>query len=132
MHNPSKYDVTRKGSTVEVGKAAVSLEDVIANLAETGTLDLNKLRFVSGPVESTLRGPDLPKHVALLRLDTDWYQSTKIELEVFWPRLTKGGVLIVDDYWHWKGARKAVDDYFHGRWPVKNNIDKAAIMVVKP
>ncbi len=131
MHNPGRYDITRKGSRIDVGKSAVALDAVVANLAETGTLDLNKLRFVSGPVESTLRGSDLPQQIALLRLDTDWYQSTKVELEVLWPRVSKEGVMIVDDYWHWQGARKAVDEFFYGRWPVKNNIDKAAIMVVK-
>jgi hypothetical protein len=48
----------------------------------------------------------------LLRLDTDWYESTKHELVHLYPRLVPNGVLIIDDYGHWKGAREAVDEYF--------------------
>jgi hypothetical protein len=46
-----------------------------------------------------------------LRLDTDWYASTKHELEHLYPRLRHGGILIIDDYGHWKGARQAVDEF---------------------
>ncbi len=52
-----------------------------------------------------------PEQIALLRLDTDWYESTRHELHHLFPRLVSGGVLIVDDYGHWKGARQAVDEY---------------------
>ena len=52
-----------------------------------------------------------PGEIALLRLDTDWYESTRHELVHLFPRLSRNGVLIIDDYGHWKGARKAVDDY---------------------
>jgi O-methyltransferase len=133
MANPSDCDVTRAGLRISVGKAAVSLDEVVANLSETGTLDLNWLRFILGPVESTLRNnTNLPSKIALLRLDTDWYKSTKIELEVLWPLLQRNGVLIIDDYGHWKGARKAVDDYFGDHGPEKIAIDYTAIMMVKP
>jgi hypothetical protein len=47
-----------------------------------------------------------------LRLDTDWYKSTKTELEWLYPTLSNSGVLIIDDYGHWQGSRKAVDEYF--------------------
>jgi hypothetical protein len=47
----------------------------------------------------------------LLRLDTDLYDSTKVELEIFYPQLSENGVLIIDDYGHWQGARRAVDEY---------------------
>ena len=52
-----------------------------------------------------------PSQIALLRLDTDWYESTRHELEHLYPRLATGGVLIVDDYGHWEGARKATDEH---------------------
>lgn len=68
--------------------------------------------FVQGMVEDTLRGELLPEKIALLRLDTDFYESTKIELEVLLPRLSVGGVLIVDDYGVWAGSRKAVQESF--------------------
>lgn len=67
--------------------------------------------FRKGDVKDTLK-EDVPDKISLLRLDTDWYESTKLELEVLFPRLVKGGILILDDYGYWLGARKAVDDYF--------------------
>lgn len=70
-----------------------------------------KTHFIKGMVEQTIP-LSAPEKIALLRLDTDWYESTKHELEHLFPRLTKGGVLIIDDYGHWQGARKAVDEYF--------------------
>jgi hypothetical protein len=54
----------------------------------------------------------LPKQISVLRLDTDWYESTRKELEVLYPRLSIGGVLIIDDYGHWAGCKKATDEYF--------------------
>lgn len=54
----------------------------------------------------------MPDKIALLRLDTDFYESTAHELRYLYPRLTLGGVLICDDYNFWEGARKAIDDYF--------------------
>jgi O-methyltransferase len=69
------------------------------------------LRLVRGPVEETI--PEhAPEELALLRLDTDWYESTRHELRHLYPRLRHGGVLIVDDYGHWEGARRAVDEHF--------------------
>lgn len=73
--------------------------------------DPARLRFVAGKVEDTLPGA-APELIALLRLDTDWYQSTRHELEHLFPRLAPGGVLIIDDYGWWEGARRAVDEYF--------------------
>ena len=63
-----------------------------------------------GKVEDTIPGT-IPDRIALLRLDTDWYESTRHELVNLWPRLSPGGVLIVDDYGTWAGARKAVDEF---------------------
>jgi hypothetical protein len=69
-----------------------------------------RIHFIEGRVEETLPRR-APEHIALLRLDTDWYESTRHELVHLYPRLNVGGVLIVDDYGHWKGARRAVDEY---------------------
>jgi hypothetical protein len=91
-----------------------------------------RLHFVRGPVEETL--PDRsPGPLALLRLDTDWYASTAHELEHLYPLLAPGGVLIVDDYGHWDGARRAVDEYFatHGDRPLLNRIDYTGRIGVK-
>ncbi len=69
-----------------------------------------RIHLVRGPVEETLPAA-APDGLALLRLDTDWYESTRHELEHLYPRLATGGVLIVDDYGHWEGARKAADEH---------------------
>ncbi|MFL5739004.1 MAG: TylF/MycF/NovP-related O-methyltransferase [Flavisolibacter sp.] len=69
-----------------------------------------KIQYVRGKVEETI--PEvIPQKIALLRLDTDWYESTRHELIHLFPLLARGGVLIIDDYGYWKGARKAVDEY---------------------
>ena len=86
------------------------IEEVKQNMASTQYPQAS-IRFVKGKVEDTLQN-QLPEQIAILRLDTDWYESTKICLEQLYPRLVTGGVLIVDDYGHWQGCRKAVDEYF--------------------
>jgi hypothetical protein len=85
------------------------LENVQKNIAST-KYPQNKILYIKGKVEDTIPAT-LPDEIALLRLDTDWYESTKHELIHLFPRLQKGGVLIIDDYGFWKGARKAVDEY---------------------
>jgi hypothetical protein len=87
-----------------------SIDDVKRNVLSTG-YPPSKLHFLQGKVEETIPGT-LPGPIALLRLDTDWYESTKHELEHLFPLLNPKGVLIVDDYGCWAGARKAVDEYF--------------------
>jgi len=95
-------------------KAMASLPDVIAGMESTG-YPKSKIKYVSGDVCETLLATELPTHIALLRLDTDWYESTKVELEVLWNRVTVGGVVILDDYDHWEGAKIAVDEFFANR-----------------
>lgn len=140
MPEPSEIDVTKSGKRaldsynkkvlIGVKWSEVSVGQVRQNLETCGVLDEDRLRFVEGKVEDTLLVPEnLPDKIALLRLDTDWYASTKIELEILYPLLAPGGVLIVDDYGHWQGARKAVDDYLPGvEW---TKIDYTAVMMVK-
>lgn len=86
-------------------------EQQVRELLAASGYPMARLHFVRGPVESTLPGR-APERIALLRLDTDWYESTRHELEHLYPRLAPGGVLIVDDYGHWDGCRRAVDEYF--------------------
>lgn len=100
--------------------AYASLEMVKKVFLNKKLLD-ESVHFVQGKVEDTLNDPrNLPDKISVLRLDTDWYESTKMELEVLYPRLSIGGVLIVDDYGHWQGSTKAVDEYFefHGFRPL--------------
>ena len=88
--------------------------------------DETRLHFIKGKVEDTLTQSEaqLPSSIAVLRLDTDWYESTRVELEVFWPRLSPGGWLYLDDYQAWGGATRAVDE-----WLAKNNWTKHARLV---
>jgi hypothetical protein len=83
--------------------------DVRRNMALTGYPE-DRLRFVPGMVEETI--PDTaPERIALLRLDTDWYASHRHVLEHLYDRVVPGGIVIFDDYGHFVGARKAVDEF---------------------
>lgn len=111
--------------------AYATLEDVKENIYK---LDYPKDRitFIKGKVEDTIPR-SVPHAISLLRLDTDWYESTKHELVHLFPLLSSGGVIIIDDYGHWQGAKKAVDEYFEEN-KVKvllNRIDYTGRIVVK-
>jgi len=93
------------------GWACAQLDEVKANMASTG-FPLDRIRYIPGKVEDTLPA-SAPESISLLRLDTDFYESTKHELVHLFPRLSHGGVLIIDDYGAFPGARKAVDEYIH-------------------
>jgi O-methyltransferase len=110
-----------------------SLAEVRAHFAELDLLGPN-VKFVEGDVvESLKHESNLPGAIAVLRLDTDWYESTLAELQVLYPRLSPGGVLIIDDYGHWSGAKRAVDEYFHDHpRPLLQYTDYTGRMGVKP
>ncbi len=121
MTEPTEADKDHAGNSAQVlldtseKKAEtvwnmVGLEEVKKNLAATG-YPLSKIQFIKGKVEETIPG-HIPDTISLLRLDTDWYESTRHELIHLYPLLEKNGVLIIDDYGYWQGARKAVDEYF--------------------
>jgi hypothetical protein len=109
-----------------------SVGTVEATLLGTG-YPRDRLHFVVGAVEETLPA-QAPAELALLRLDTDWYESTRHELEHLYPRLVPGGVLIIDDYGHWEGARRAVEEYFreHPPRPLLSRIDYTGRVALKP
>jgi len=90
------------------------IEKVVNELLQTN-YPFQKLHFIKGDVRKTLLIKDnIPDKIAILRLDTDWYDSTKVELETMWNNLVWGGVLILDDYYYWKGQQDAVDEFFKG------------------
>ena len=89
-----------------------SLGEVQNNFRKRNLLDANVV-FIEGPVEETLRKKGVPPTcISFLRLDTDWYESTKVELETLYPSVTNGGVVVIDDYGCWSGSKKATDEYF--------------------
>ena len=127
MSKPSEFDIstlnesaTEEFSDKEINENSSNwcnapLIDVQNILSKIG-YDNSKFHFIKGKVEDTL--PEkAPQNISILRLDTDWYESTKHELIHLFPRLSKGGVIIIDDYGYWAGAKKAVDEYF-----LENNI----------
>ena len=107
-------------------------EEVEANLFATG-YPRERIKLIKRKVEETIPG-QAPDKISLLRLDTDWYESTKHELLHLYPRLSNSGVLIIDDYGHWRGSRKATDQYFanSGMTPILlNRIDYTGRIGVK-
>lgn len=124
MTPPTAADRTADGTSAQVlldrdadktGYWCVAgLDDVRRNMLSTG-YPPDRIHYAKGPVEATLPAQSPTGPVALLRLDTDWYESTRHELVHLFPLLCEGGVLIIDDYGHWAGARQAVDEYLAGQ-----------------
>ncbi len=122
MSEPTDKDVDMRGYSAKKkllhGKkeeswvwAYSAIEEVKENIYSV-SYPRDRIKFIIGKVEDTLISSDLPEKISLLRLDTDWYESTKVELEILYPKVVEGGVIIIDDYGHWKGCKRAVDDYF--------------------
>lgn len=143
MSEPSGVDQTFRGEAAstlmaknERETSAIwaygALDEVRKNVLSTG-YDPSLVAFVQGKVEDTLPA-HAPETIALLRLDTDWYESTKHELEHLYPRLSVGGVLIIDDYGHWQGSRKAVDEYVREKQlkVLLQRIDYTGRLCIKP
>ncbi len=143
MTAPSEHDVDNQAG--EAAKARfekeqrgnhnewcfASLTEVQQNFRECGLFS-DRVIFVKGDVLETLgREENVPARISVLRLDTDWYESTRMELDVLWPRLSPGGILMVDDYGHWGGAKKAVDEFFAAARPFFHYIDYTGRLAVK-
>jgi hypothetical protein len=140
MVEPSFYDVNYNNKSAKkmfdehkkkkIGFAMCSLEEVRKNIIKNTNVD--NILLIKGKVESTLKiKKNLPKKISILRLDTDFYESTKIELEILFPKLVKGGVLIIDDYGFWKGSKKAVDEYFGNYRQFLHYIDHSCRLLIK-
>ncbi|WP_449416926.1 TylF/MycF/NovP-related O-methyltransferase [Phormidium nigroviride] len=138
MPTPTEFDVDKYGRTGfemmeqygdEIGWCYASLEDVQAAFS-VHNFDF-EIHFVQGDVIETLEKIK-PEIISVLRLDTDWYESTALEFQLLYPRLSTGGVLIVDDYGCWAGSRKATDDYFREvPGPMLTRIDKEVRLGIK-
>jgi hypothetical protein len=145
MSEPTKHDSRTGDKSSTLNKylsrqqndhtdwAYASIEEVKENFRKIGLLKDNVI-FCKGKVETTLNlVSNIPETISFLRLDTDWYESTKKELEVLYSKLVLGGILVVDDYGQFDGARKAVDEYFkiHSPPPFLSLIDNGARIGVK-
>jgi len=90
------------------------------------------IKLIKGDITKTLNlEENLPKKIALLRLDTDWYEPTSVSLKKLFPLLSKGGVLIIDDYGTWSGCKKAVDEYFGNGIKQLFNVDHSVKFLIK-
>lgn len=89
--------------------AIATLDDVQQAMVEVD-YPAERVHFHAGLVEDTIPAA-APEKIAILRLDTDWYESTRHELEHLYDRLAPGGVLIIDDYGHWEGSRQATEEF---------------------
>lgn len=127
MSDPNEFDIEHTGLTAtellddadinnsESTWCYAPIDEVKKSVYSTG-YNKSNIHFIKGKVEDTIP-INAPESISILRLDTDFYESSMHELVHLFPRLTSGGVLIIDDYGYWQGQRKAVDEYFS-----KNNI----------
>jgi O-methyltransferase len=132
---PSEYDYTCKDARLytmnqdevyntwkshiineEINGWCYSPLDYVRNKLNSTGYPENNLHYIVGNVMETLKDKTkIPEKIAILRLDTDWYESSKYELEQMYDNVVIGGVIIFDDYYHWDGQRRATDDFFKQR-----------------
>ncbi|MGL3826981.1 TylF/MycF/NovP-related O-methyltransferase [Candidatus Pelagibacter communis] len=126
-----KYEEYKKQNEIPVFS---SLDKVKNNLKKFSKFNFDKIKFIKGKVEDTLMDDlNIPKKISLLRLDTDFYESIKISLEILYPKVESGGVIIIDDYGHFKGAKLAVDDYFKNQTNIwMHRVDYTCRLIIKP
>jgi len=126
MSEPTEVDISTKNENAV--EAFNSLKNETTGCADwcKATIDIvqstlnlvsknypNYCKLIQGKVEDTLPVVDnIPEKISLMRLDTDWYESTKIELDTFYSLLSIGGIIIIDDYRYWQGQKLAVDEFF--------------------
>jgi hypothetical protein len=118
LPDPGKQKLETSGATI------VPREDFITNLKNTGT-EKNVI-LVEGWFENIL--PDyVIEPISILRLDGDLYNSTLVCLQNLYPKVIKGGLVIIDDI-ELKGCRDACEDYFKsiGETPVCKSISNIA------
>ena len=119
------------GNNTNSNWVRADLDSVRERVLATG-YPKERIHFVKGMVEDTL--PQYaPEQIALLRLDTDFYKSTKHELAHLYPRIARGGFLILDDYGVFRGAQQAADEYFeeHDVDMFLTRVDEAVRLGVK-
>lgn len=144
MVEPTEHDVNWKGinakkmleqqqksSDLNSVHCFCPIETVKENIKKTGYYPDNFI-FVKGDVVKTI-DREKPTSIALLRVDTDWYESTYFCLKKLFPLVENGGVLILDDYGHWEGAKKAADEYFieNDARLFLNRVDYTGRLVIK-
>jgi O-methyltransferase len=125
MTTPTSYDVSYKGLRAEEELPYIKslFTETQANIDKTG---YSNVEYVIGDI-LLQKKEQVPKTIALLRLDTDWYESTRHELDIFEPNVSKDGFVVIDDYGHWLGCKKAVDEFLQIHPYEKVSIDYTGI-----
>lgn len=137
MTNPTDIDIDHLGRTADYILAndnsqffTASLEEVRHNIYALSEYPRDKILFHKGDI---CKNTEVPKTISFLRLDTDWYESTKCELEQFYDNVSSNGIVLFDDYGHWKGCKKAVDEFLINKQNIKLiTIDSTGRYFFKP
>ncbi len=89
-------------------------------------------KLIKGDILKTLKEEkNIPNNISLLRMDTDLYSTTKLQLETLYPKLEKGGVLHIDDYGMCPGVKAAVDEYFGNQTIWLHRVDLSCRLMIK-
>lgn len=120
----------KASSAMDMYLCRCDLESVKYNIKNNTSYPENLINYHVG---SILKTNFIPKKISILRLDTDFYESTKFELDNFFDKVSSGGVVIVDDYGHWQGCKKAVDEFLTNHPEIQvEKIDYTGIKFIKP
>lgn len=110
-------------------KCISSLSEVQATISNN-TQPIHETAYHVGDI---LQNTIYPEKIAILRLDTDWYESTAFELANFYEKVVPGGVTIIDDYGHWMGCKRAVDEFLLNHPDIHlTRIDYTGVYWLKP
>ena len=127
MPEPTIHDVTKNNESMLERYNSLKINDKTSNWNLTeikkvkdnylkNTIKNNNLILVKGKVEDTLIDKNnIPKEISILKLDTCLYEGTKIELEILFPKVKSGGAVIIDNYYNYKGVKKATDEFLIGK-----------------
>ncbi|MGB2589193.1 MAG: TylF/MycF/NovP-related O-methyltransferase [Candidatus Acidiferrum sp.] len=110
---PPATEVDGTGAQDWVGALVYDARKVEKLLKRTGA-NMSRVRIVEGFFADTFPTVDIPQ-IALLNVDSDWYESVKICFEKFYDAVVPGGFVSIDDYGTWPGCRLAVDEFFKTR-----------------
>lgn len=130
------YDIDSQGHTAtslisSPGiKCIAHLDEVKRNIQTNCSLPDTQIHYQVGDI---MKNTLVPERIACLRLDTDWYESTRHELETFYPKVVSGGWVIIDDYGHWLGCRRAVDEFLAAHPDINLiPVDYTGVYFIKP
>jgi len=134
MTQSTEFDIdlnnVKANTAIDMYLCKCDLETVKNNIKNNSNYPSNLIYYHVGDI---LKTNFIPEKISLLRLDTDWYESTKFELDYFYDKVTSGGVIIIDDYGHWQGCKKAVDEFLEKHPEIKiEKIDYTGIKFLKP